>query len=47
MIVKKIGSKGGLVLASEEHCRLRRDSAEGLACRVDDIPAAFNFAGLG
>ena len=38
-----IGSKGGLVLASEQHGSLSGNSAEGLACCVNYIPAAFNF----
>ena len=41
-----VGSKGGLVLASEEHSSLSGNSAEGLAGCVDNIPSALNFGGF-
>jgi hypothetical protein len=38
-----VGCKCGLVLASEECSCLRSNTSEGLACRVNYIPAALNF----
>ena len=38
--------EGGLVLASEQYGSLSGNAAEGLACSVDYVPAALNFAWL-
>lgn len=41
-----VGCKCGLMLTSEESCSLSCYSTEGLASRVNYIPAALNFAFL-